>query len=49
MVNVSLSQASYEFGEGASDAEVCVSLSALAERSVTVLLSTTDETATGNY
>ena len=49
MVNVSLSQPSYEFAEGAPDAEVCVSLSAVAQRSVPVLLNTTDQTATGKY
>ena len=48
-VEVSFAQAAYEFAEDASDAVVCVVLSSSAERSVSVLLNTANQTALSKY
>ena len=48
-MNASLEQAAYEFSEDAMEEEVCVVLSSPAERTVTVLLSTRNETAFGKH
>ena len=44
-----LELAAYEFAEDATDEAVCVLLSDPAERSVTVLLNTDDQTALGKH
>ena len=46
-VEAALAQDAYEFPEAAGDEAVCVVLSNAAERSVTVLLNTADQTAEG--
>ena len=46
-VEAAFAQAAYEFPEDASDEAVCVVLSNAAERSVTVLLNTANQTAVG--
>lgn len=48
-MNASLELDTYEFQEDAPDEAVCVVLSSPAERPITVLLNTDDQTAVGKH